>query len=141
APSEERLVATRFAIDRGAACNSVQNLLLVTQSSGLTFKLPIPIVVGRGAEGRAHADSGHLGMPVPDNDPEGLVTHVTVGGGRQYVDGPVKIAVDIRHPYRADLVLTLISPQGTAIRFFDRVRGNPDIRETFEVGGFEREPA
>lgn len=49
-------------------------------------------------------------QPIPDNEPQGIVSHIEITG-----DGPVRairVGVDITHTFRGDLRVSLVSPEG-----------------------------
>ncbi len=59
---------------------------------------------------RVSSNQPHLHQPIPDNDPEGVTTLF-------HIDTPMRVehvtvTVDIEHPYRGDLTITLTSPGG-----------------------------
>ncbi|MGB3210078.1 MAG: S8 family serine peptidase [Desulforhopalus sp.] len=57
-------------------------------------------------------------VAIPDNQPVGIADTVFVN--RSGSIETVQVEVDITHPYRGDLNLTLVSPQGTAVSLFGR---------------------
>ena len=64
---------------------------------------------GTGGEGERHG-SIRPNLPIPDNEPEGIVSHITITG-----HGAVEhiiVDVDITHTYQGDLNVTLVSPEG-----------------------------
>jgi Ca2+-binding RTX toxin-like protein len=54
--------------------------------------------------------SGNLGLAIPDNNKTGISSTFTVGGGLD-IDF-VEVELNVTHPYRGDLVVSLISPSG-----------------------------
>ncbi|MGP1385935.1 MAG: M6 family metalloprotease domain-containing protein [Thainema sp.] len=64
------------------------------------------------------------GVDIPDNDPVGIERTLTVETA-----GPMKeveVSVDITHTYVQDLIVTLISPQGTKVDLHHRSGGAAD---------------
>ena len=57
-------------------------------------------------------------LAIPDHQPAGIADVILVS--RPASVETVQVEVDITHTYRGDLTLTLISPQGTAVRLFGR---------------------
>jgi M6 family metalloprotease-like protein len=63
-------------------------------------------------------------LKIPDDDPAGIT-------GTIYVDAPghvksIEVSVDITHTYIGDLVVTLVSPQGTSLDLHNRFGGAQD---------------
>ncbi|MFS0513309.1 S8 family serine peptidase, partial [Nostoc sp. UIC 10607] len=61
-------------------------------------------------EQRLSFSSGNLGWVIPDNNNTGISSTFTVGGGLE-IDF-VEVELNVTHPYRGDLVVSLISPSG-----------------------------
>jgi subtilisin-like proprotein convertase family protein len=57
-------------------------------------------------------------VAIPDNQPAGIADVLSVN--RSASVETVEVDVNITHTYRGDLKLTLLSPQGTAVRLFGR---------------------
>lgn len=71
-------------------------------------------------------------MNIPDGDPSGITSVISVD--REGPTGLVSVAVDIKHPYRGDIELRLISPSGsTHILKETGFDGADDILETYQV--------
>ncbi len=51
-------------------------------------------------------------MPIPDNNAQGIVLHRSVITPARFVAEHVEVTVDISHPRRGDLEISLISPSG-----------------------------
>jgi subtilisin-like proprotein convertase family protein/C1A family cysteine protease len=74
-------------------------------------------------------------MSIPDNNPAGIKSDIVL-------DGPglinaVEIDLDIRHPYRGDLVIKLTHPDGTVATLIDRKGGaTANIDETVTTTAF-----
>jgi subtilisin-like proprotein convertase family protein len=63
-----------------------------------------------------------------------VTSSITVTGVTGNAPATLKVGVDIQHPYRGDLVVDLIAPDGTAYSLSNRSGGSADnIVETFTV--------
>ncbi|PKN63125.1 MAG: hypothetical protein CVU57_20890 [Deltaproteobacteria bacterium HGW-Deltaproteobacteria-15] len=68
---------------------------------------------------------------IPDNNPQGVrdIIHFD----EQASITTLKVAVDITHTYRGDLVLTLIAPSGSVVELMARNGGRTaDVRQSFD---------
>jgi subtilisin-like proprotein convertase family protein len=63
-------------------------------------------------------NSGNLGLAIPDNNTTGISRSFTVAAGLE-IDW-VEVELNLTHPYRGDLVVSLISPSGIESRLIDR---------------------
>jgi len=78
--------------------------------------------------------------PIPDNSTTGVRSEIALTGPG-LVDG-VDIDVEITHPYRGDLTVKLIHPDGTIAVLTDRKGGSErDINETFTTNAFNGKKA
>jgi subtilisin-like proprotein convertase family protein len=57
--------------------------------------------------------SGEHGLPIPENNNEGVTSRITIADGRA-ID-QLLVRVDIAHPSRGDLRIELIGPDGTSV--------------------------
>ncbi len=70
------------------------------------------------------------GIRIPDNDAAGIVRTLAATGAGTVAN--LSVAVDITHSFIRDLVVTLVSPQGTRIALHNRSGGGADnIIQTF----------
>ena len=76
------------------------------------------------ADGAKSADNPDL--DIPDNDAAGVSTSLEVTAQNHVVTGRFTVQVNLEHTYVGDLILTLVSPQGTSIVLHDRSGGNQD---------------
>jgi subtilisin-like proprotein convertase family protein len=75
------------------------------------------------------------GVDIPDNDPAGVDSVIVVPFGGTI--SSLGVEVDITHPYRGDLQVTLVRG-GTVVTLHDREgAGEDDLRRTFEVRDFD----
>ena len=79
-----------------------------------------------------HFPSSNGGIAIPDADPAGIVSTLTIDDTRTIEN--VFVRVDILHPSRGDLRIELVAPDGTVVLLqqvsFERAR---DVRVTFGV--------
>jgi serine protease len=61
---------------------------------------------------------------IPDNDPLGLASSIEVTGNGDV--GSLSLSLDIAHPFRSDLMVTLISPAGTQFSVSSRQGDSQD---------------
>jgi subtilisin-like proprotein convertase family protein len=61
----------------------------------------------------------NLNTPIPDNDPNGIVQTFTLAATNVRVE-QVTVTLDIQHPYRGDLAVTLTSPSGMQSRLAEQ---------------------
>jgi subtilisin-like proprotein convertase family protein len=64
------------------------------------------------------------GVNIPDKDPVGIERTLTVDAPGQVQE--VEVSIDITHTYIGDLIVTLISPQGTKVDLHHRLGGSAD---------------
>ncbi|QLE57341.1 S8 family serine peptidase [Nostoc sp. TCL26-01] len=69
-------------------------------------------------------NSGNLGLAIPDNNTTGISHTFTVAAGLD-IDW-VEVELNLTHPYRGDLVVSLISPSGIESRLIDRPGNRQD---------------
>lgn len=71
-------------------------------------------------------------VDIPDNNATGIESRIVVPS--LGTASGVEVSVDIRHPYRGDLVVKLVCPDGTVATLHDRTGGSADdIRKSFTV--------
>ncbi|MFS8097861.1 S8 family serine peptidase [Lentzea alba] len=72
-------------------------------------------------------------VSIPDNG-AAVTSSITVSGVTGNAPATLKVGVDIQHPYRGDLVVDLIAPDGTVYSLSNRSGGSADnIVQTFTV--------
>ena len=64
------------------------------------------------------------GVTIPDNLPAGVTSSVSIDGDG--LVGRITVGVDVAHPYRGDLVVTLVSPTGRRAVLHSRLGGAQD---------------
>ena len=74
------------------------------------------------------AESGEINRSIPDNNANGLTYSFDMTGNPEIRVEHARLTVDIEHPYRGDLEITLTSPSGTVSQFTEeRGDGNSNI--------------
>ncbi len=72
------------------------------------------------------------GLTIPDRDPAGILSEITLAGVGVKSQPSINIEVDITHRYRDELSLELISPQGTTVLLKQRDNSNgADIKGNY----------
>jgi subtilisin-like proprotein convertase family protein len=67
---------------------------------------------------------------IPDNQPEGVKSHIEVCTSGRLAD--ISVDVDITHSYRGDLNVTLISPAGSTAKLHRMTGGGePDLKRRY----------
>lgn len=70
------------------------------------------------------------GMIIPDNDPNGIVSEISVDGSGQLQD--IELTVDINHTWRGDLQVELLSPSGASVNIHNMTGGSADnLQQTY----------
>src|SRR5262245_8428076 len=83
--------------------------------------------------GQMHSYTASPNAAIPDNDPTGVSSAISVSDAGALTD--VSVTVDITHTYRGDLRVTL-DHGGTSVVLVDGVGGSADdIKQTFSVAG------
>lgn len=78
-------------------------------------------------------------IDIPDNNAAGIESRIVVPPAG--TASAVEVSVDIRHPYRGDLVVKLVCPDGTVTTLHDRTGGSADdIRQTYSVSACAGRP-
>lgn len=84
-------------------------------------------------------------LPIPDGDNVGIDSQLDMQGAGSIIDDNFSVDLDIRHPYRGDLTVSLVSPAGTEVVLVNSDRNTSgqniigNFPEDFEpVGDFNR---
>jgi subtilisin-like proprotein convertase family protein len=115
--------ATLNALDGGKIAGAwtlrVQDLAAADTGKLQKWSLEVTI-----ASGNASVVEESPGVTIPDNTPAGIVRTLNVAGAGRISD--VAVDVDITHTYIGDLLVALVSPQGTRVVLHDRGGGSTD---------------
>ena len=77
------------------------------------------------------ADVPAGGLPIPDADPAGITSRLTVAESAAVA--AVQVTVDIRHPFIGDLVVELTAPSGAVATLHNRTGASrDDIRQSYD---------
>jgi subtilisin-like proprotein convertase family protein len=68
-------------------------------------------------------ESGEVNVPIPDNDPAGITSELTVSGAEGIIHD-LDVTINISHTYVGDLALVLVSPGGASIPLITRRGAN-----------------
>ncbi|MCW5519097.1 HYR domain-containing protein, partial [Aureitalea sp. L0-47] len=99
--------------------NAVQCTFNVTVND-----IEAPTVSCIGTPGPAVGSTGDTpALPIPDSDPAGISTTITVADVGTVLD--MNVDLDIEHTWVGDLIVTLESPAGTSITMIDRMGAPP----------------
>ncbi|WP_199350925.1 S8 family serine peptidase [Haliangium ochraceum] len=80
------------------------------------------------------------GVSIPDNDPAGVTSTLSVPDSLEIID--LTVDVNITHTYIGDLIVELTSPAGTTVRLHDRAGGGTDnLYQSFDPADFDGESA
>ncbi len=70
-------------------------------------------------------------IDIPDNDPTGITSYITIAETLPIAD--INVSVDITHTWQGDLHLVLTSPQGTSVTLHDGTGSSADnIQTTYD---------
>ena len=106
------------------ACGKFVRLTVAGSANGTPFSVPVPIRTGKPGTARTFT-STDVPKAIPDNNPTGVTSNLTVTGGGTLADIEVKIG-QLTHTFDGDMQIDLTSPAGTTVRLIDRVGGSGD---------------
>jgi secreted trypsin-like serine protease/subtilisin-like proprotein convertase family protein len=115
--------------DRGTS--SAENAVSVTTANGNPMTC---------APNGTFSASG-LPITIPDNNPTGIRGQITTTGAGTV--STLRLSATIRHTWRGDLVVNLVSPRGTVHSVSNRAGGNADdlVVTDLSINTFANEPA
>ncbi len=118
----------------GAATGTF-NLTVTGTSGSLVHTTPVTLTInpsGGGGGAAAKTYSAAPSLAIPDNNSTG-VTH-TINVPDSLTATSVALTTVVTHPYKGDLVLTLIGPDGTSAIVHNRTGGSADnVNTTFAI--------
>jgi subtilisin-like proprotein convertase family protein/C1A family cysteine protease len=87
-----------------------------------------------------YAEISDASAPIPDQSTSGVRSAITLTGPGFIT--AVSVDIDITHPYRGDLTLKLVHPDGSVATLADKAGGgSADIHETFTTSAFNGKPS
>lgn len=118
-----------LALAPSISCNQAIDLQLTVNSDPGVLKdsvlnLSLPLGTPRPNPNFFVADAN---LPIPDADPHGTRSRLNIANtGLLVKASALSIDVDIKHTFRGDLKITLISPRGTRVLLHNRSGGQED---------------
>jgi subtilisin-like proprotein convertase family protein len=99
---------------------------IATDNGTATTTATVGVTVANGGPSCVNGTFSATGLPlpVPDNTTVGVMSPLQVTGNGGV--GSLALSASISHPYRGDLVVTLISPSGTQLVVSNRSGGSAD---------------
>jgi hypothetical protein len=129
----------------GLSINSTTGQVTGTPTTAATYSTTIT-ATGGGIPGSASFSwtvnpvggscSGTNGtdVSIPDNNTTGVYSDITIAGCAGNASSTSTVAVNIVHPYKGDLVVDLVAPDGTVYNLHNRTGGSADnINQTYTV--------
>jgi subtilisin-like proprotein convertase family protein len=122
--------ALRIKVDPQAPCGALLKLQLTVQYDEQSTSFPIELRVGKAQGLSVHSTPN---LAIPDADPKGLIDAIDVSSTGK-VSEQLKVGLKVKHSYRGDLRVVLISPSGQQVLLHDRSGiGADDIIGTYPV--------
>ncbi|RDZ27611.1 M20/M25/M40 family metallo-hydrolase [Lysobacter silvisoli] len=98
--------------------------LTVTDDDGATHTKTASVTVSSG--GGVQTYTNGTDVNIPDNNATGVSSSIVVSGRSGSAPGDTRISVNIQHPYKGDLVVDLIAPDGSVYNLHNRSGGSAD---------------
>jgi serine protease len=87
-----------------------------------------------GGGGGAQTYSNGTDVNIPDNNTTGVYSNIAVSGRSGNGAASTPVAVNIVHPYKGDLIVDLVAPDGSVYNLHNRTGGSADnINQTYNV--------
>lgn len=106
-------------------CGDTLDATVHVSSSGGPIDLPVSLQTGHPSANLITAASTDVPKAIPDGDPAGVSSSVTVPSAGSVADVDVAIG-GLAHTFDSDLEIDLTSPAGTTVRLFNRNGGSGD---------------
>ncbi len=127
-----------FKVSKDASCGSLLNFeALVQYQNGTPVRFPFQIRVGKAI---GVSKSVQKLTAIPDNDQKGIEIPLELKEAGAVSD-QLHIAVQIKHPFRGDLKVSLEAPSGKSVLLHDRTGfGDDDLRGVYPITLQPKEP-
>ena len=112
------------SLDPSLPCGTFVDLDLAIASAEGSFNSSFGLQVGTNLAGTLMFDSTDTPIAIPDNNPPGITSFLSVGTND--VIGDLNVFVDVTHTWRGDLIVELTSPAGTTVRLQNRTGSSAD---------------
>ncbi len=87
-----------------------------------------------GGGGGSQTYSNGTDFNIPDNNTTGVYSNIVVSGRSGNGAASTPVAVNIVHPYKGDLIVDLVAPDGSVYNLHNRTGGSADnINQTYNV--------
>ncbi|SFL28270.1 S8 family serine peptidase [Lysobacter sp. cf310] len=96
--------------------------LTVTDNGGASNTKTATVTVG--GTGGTQTYSNTTDVNIPDNNATGASSTITVSGRTGNAPSTAKVSVNVQHPFRGDLIVDLIAPDGSVYNLFNRPNTN-----------------
>ena len=89
---------------------------------------------GGGGGGGTQTYTNGTDVNIPDNNTTGVYSNIAVSGRTGNAPSNAQVAVNIVHPYKGDLIVDVVAPDGSVYNVHNRTGGSADnINQTFTV--------
>ncbi|MFD0322227.1 PKD domain-containing protein [Lysobacter gummosus] len=105
--------------------------LTVTDNGGLTHTKTASVTVSAGG---VQTYTNGTDVNIPDNNATGVSSSIAVSGRTGNAPSNAQVAVNIVHPYKGDLIVDLVAPDGSVYNIHNRTGTSADnVSGTFTI--------
>lgn len=133
APGATGANASPFSVALGAGlpCGAPVSIVAhIATASGDHYNLQSTVPTGAGPGSATNLTSTDVPKAIPDNNPVGVTSNLTVGGAGRVADVNVKIS-SLAHTWDGDLKIDVIAPNGTDVILANRPGGALNSGDNF----------